>query len=451
MFAKTLRGDIMKKSTRIFEHLKFKIHTKDFIEEFKLSPKAFLRYRLLPFPVIFLFILNLLRKSIPTELNSFCKNAKTEKTTRSAITQARAKISSKAFIKLNNIVVEEFYKNNDYRTYKNFIILAIDGSTLQLPNSSEVLEKYGCMTNNTTEVMPGARVSIIYDILNKIVLHACLKEYKSDERDMAIEHIEALKALSVDLTKFLVIFDRGYPSVALMHYLSVNGINFLIRSGTGFLKEVNEVLNSKKRDQLITITPKRLKRITKSKNQLDRLGLKVEKDIVFRVLIIDLMTGEKEILLTSLLCKKNYPYKIFKDLYFMRWGIEEGYKLIKAIEIENFSGKSTLAVEQDFHATVLVANSHALLMLEAEEEIKETEKIFLQTPKKYEYSINKKVSFDALKNEFVGLLLDPLSDVEEFCKKIKKTMKYDLIPKRPGRNYRRIRKNTRRKYHMNQR
>lgn len=457
----------MKKSVRIFTLLKAKIHTKEFVEEHKLSITAFLRYRLLPFPVIFLFILNLLRKSIPKELNSFSKDLNTTKTTRSAITQARTKISPQAFIKLNDVLVEEFYKDNDYLTYQGFILLAIDGSTLQLPNSPAVLEKYGCMTNNTTEVMPGARISILYDVLNDIILNACIKPYKSDEREMAIEHFEALKSLNIDLKRFLVIFDRGYPSIALMYYLSRNGINFLIRCGTGFIKEVNEVLKSKRKDQEVTIIPKRLKRIHKSQLEITRLGFEVKENIVFRVVIIELKTGEKEILLTSLLCKQTYPYKIFQKLYFKRWGVEERYKLIKSIEIENFSGKSPLMIEQDFHATALITNSHALLTREAEEEIKESQQKFsgkkykapleglkknlFQAPRKYEYCINKKVSFEALKNEFVGVLLDPQLDVEMFCKKIKKIMSHDLIPKRPGRSFKRIRKNSRRKYHMNQR
>lgn len=455
----------MKKSIRIFEILKSKIHSKEFIQEAKLSSKFFLRQRLLPFPVIFLFILNLLRKSIPKELNSLCKNMKIKKTSRSAISQARDKISSQAFVRLNNILVEEFYKYNDFFTYKDFILLAIDGSTLQLPNSLEILEKFGFMANNTDEIMPGARISILYDTLNKIILHACLKPFKTSEREMAIEHIESLKALNVDLSRFLVIFDRGYPSIALMHYLTTSKINFVIRSGTGFIKEVSEVLKSNKRDQLVTITPKRLKKIHKSKVELNRLGLKVERDIVFRVVIVTLKTGEKEILLTSLLSKEDYSYSLFLDLYFKRWGIEESYKFIKAAEIENFSGKSILAIEQDFHSTILVANSHALLMLEVEEEMKKKqknimvrsnkspldEKDFPYTPKKYEYCVNKKVSFEALKDEFVCILLDENSNVENFCKEIKKIMKYDLIPKRPDRSFRRIRKHTRRKYHMNQR
>lgn len=204
---------------------------------------------------------------------------------------------------------------------------------------------------------------------------------------------------------------------------------------------------------LVTITPKRLKRIHRSKMELDRSGFNEDGNLVFRVVIIKLVTGEKEILLTSLINKEEHPYIDFKELYFKRWKVEESYKFIKAIEIENFSGKSTLAVEQDFHATVLVTNSHALLMLESEDEMKKQnkEKNSLRAAKKYEYCINKKVSLEAMKNEFVCMLLDRQSAIDVFCEKIKEIMKYDLIPKRPGRSYKRVRRNSRRKYHMNQR
>jgi len=102
-------------------------------------------------------------------------------------------------------------------------------------------------------------------------LHTCLKPYKSDERVMAIEHFEALRSSNIDLKRFLVIFDRGYPSLSLIYYLVRNEINFLIRCGTGFIKEVNEILKSNKRDEIIKITPQRLKQIHKSKKEIARL------------------------------------------------------------------------------------------------------------------------------------------------------------------------------------
>jgi hypothetical protein len=46
-----------------------------------------------------------------------------------------------------------------------------------------------------------------------------------------------------------------------------------------------------------------------------------------------------------------YEVDLFKKLYYLRWGIEENYKRLKQwVEIENFSGKSVLSIQQDFYA-----------------------------------------------------------------------------------------------------
>ena len=57
--------------------------------------------------------------------------------------------------------------------------------------------------------------------------------------------------------------------------------------------------------------------------------------IKIRVLVVALDTGEKEILITSLLDKVEFPHSIFKDLYYRRWGSEGNYKLHKVgLEID---------------------------------------------------------------------------------------------------------------------
>jgi hypothetical protein len=127
--------------------------------------------------------------------------------------------------------------------------------------------------------------------------------------------------------------------------------------------------------------------------------------------------------------------------------IEENYKFHKVgLEIENFSGMTCHAVEQDFHATVLATNARAILSLEAFEELKQNTN---KKEKKYTYEINKNVSMDALKGEFVFVLLNPTANIEAFCSEIKSVMKKNLVPIRPGRNFIRIIKHGRRKYHMN--
>src|SRR4051794_35079504 len=65
-----------------------------------------------------------------------------------------------------------------------------------------------------------------------------------------------------------------------------------------------------------------------------------------------LPTGEVEMLMTSLLDRDDHPAEAFATLYHLRWAQEENYKCFKCrVEVENWSGKSSLAICQDFHAS----------------------------------------------------------------------------------------------------
>ena len=220
-----------------------------------------------------------------------------------------------------------------------------------------------------------------------------------------------------------------------------------MRCSTAWLALVNGVLKSGKRDVIIEINPRMLVG-KKRKDFQERFPNTCLKTMIkIRVLIVDLCTGEKEILITSLLDRNIFEYKIFKDLYHLRWGGEENYKFHKIrVEVENFSGKTPHAIEQDFHATVLTGNIRALLTEEAEEEEKES----YRGKYKYDYKINKNISVSILKNEIVEALFDPERDLEIFCEKMKKAMKKSIIPIRPERQFAHVRK-THRKYPMNAR
>lgn len=70
--------------------------------------------------------------------------------------------------------------------------------------------------------------------------------------------------------------------------------------------------------------------------------------------------------MTSLLDTTAYPADGFAGLYHCRWRIEEAFKRLKhRMALENTSGLSWLAAQQDFGAKVLADNLHALAMLEA--------------------------------------------------------------------------------------
>src|SRR5690606_1703955 len=67
------------------------------------------------------------------------------------------------------------------------------------------------------------------------------------------------------------------------------------------------------------------------------------------------------ILMTSLMDTERFPAALFGELYHQRWSIEEAFKRLKhRLNLEQVSGLSHLAVQQDFAAKVLCDNLAAL-------------------------------------------------------------------------------------------
>ena len=57
----------------------------------------------------------------------------------------------------------------------------------------------------------------------------------------------------------------------------------------------------------------------------------------------------------------------FKELYFLRWGIESKYREVKSsLKIEEFSGTKPIAIEQDFFASIYLSMVVSLLKKDAD-------------------------------------------------------------------------------------
>jgi hypothetical protein len=89
------------------------------------------------------------------------------------------------------------------------------------------------------------------------------------------------------------------------------------------------------------------------------------------LILIELGNGEKEVLCTSLVDSTQYPHELFGELYHCRWGVGEGYKLLKErLDLEDFSGKTVKALKQDFHAKILMMTLCAALSFPIEEKVR---------------------------------------------------------------------------------
>jgi hypothetical protein len=412
------------------------------------------------------------KKSLQMSINEFFKefNMNDVKYQKSSYTKARAKISPSLFVGLNDELIDSYYGDNEgVKLYKGFRVFAIDGSTMQLPNIESLTPKedgvsqkmreelrsiYGYTSDFYAQYESRAKISLLEDVENQIIHQGIFNSYNASEKEMAYEHIEYLAQLKQkSLIKYndLIIFDRGYPSYALISFIEFKGIEYLMRIPKNYFKEIEAFRNSKANDSIITIelTKDRLYQI-KRNNKYSHISSflankKAGESITLRAIKVKLPTGEIELLITSLLDKKLYKHKIFKSFYFKRWGIEESYKALKSLfEIENFTGITQVAINQDFFAT-LFSNMHSIMINAATQE--RVEEYNIQKRRKYQYKINRSFAISSMKDELIYLIVTN-GDIEAFYAKMLDTITTNFTPIKPNRSFDRKR-DSRHKFPIN--
>ena len=349
-----------------------------------------------------MFISRGVKSSLQRELDSFYKEATGNEfniraATKSAFTKSRAKLKYEAFIELNDNVNQTFYSEAPYLAWNQMRLLSVDGTRLVLPNHKSVIEEFGehSFGPNADSKRSLALASFLYDSLNLITLDARIAPYSASERDLLYQHLAKVKAGD------LLLLDRGYPSISLLFLLMAKGIEFCIRMKEDWWLSVKDFMESGEKERIISFKlPK------KDREQLKDYPEMIDKEIKCRLVCIELENGEKEVLCTSLTDMEKYPHEDFCELYHFRWGIEESYKLFKArAEVERFSGKTALAVKQDFFAKVFMMSLSAVLAFPIEEKVK---KEYQEAGTKHLQKINRTNALSMLMSISVGLFLKKL-------------------------------------------
>lgn len=407
----------------------------------------FTRDRVFTFQRLTLFIINLVRKTLQLEIIKFTDDLGVENVSKQAFSKARKKLNPKVFQLLNEKFISEFYTDNDILTFHGFRLLAIDGSKIQLPASDEIIKEYGCSKSQYGNEIPMAQASTLFDILNKITVHSIISPNNASERILAIRHLDILTEMQQygdGRDKDLILLDRGYPSNALLAKFALDQRNFVMRCSKVFLTQFAPMLETNQKDVILTFKIFDSSRRKRVRDRVLKLLPAINRDIELKVRIVffTLASGALEILVTSLLDDQKYTRELLFELYNLRWGTEENNKYLKSIaELENFSGKSKLSVEQDFYATVFTCNIANML---AQEALDEVNSVLTDKGLKYEYTINKNIALGLLKDDLIQVLLSG-QELHIFCNRVKQKMAKYLIPirkkrkfprkKSPGRTY----------------
>jgi hypothetical protein len=410
------------------------INSPDFIARSRQSKTDFTRKRKLPFNILIVFLINIIRGSYQDELDKFFKSlyrldVAKRVVSKVSLTKARMKLKFQAFVELNQHMIGYFEKHFNPQTWRGFRLLAIDGSTTRLPQIEAIGEHFGQWRVRQGLPSAMARISQLFDVLNKITIDAIICPKSNGERELVAQH--SLQLMPNDL----VLLDRGYPAWWLFNLIFSMDADFCARISCTKWKVIRKFYYSGLAEKIITL-PANATSVAACKE----MGLTLDP---IKVRLVRIQNDDKvQVLITSLIDPKLYPIDIFYDLYHKRWPVEEDYKFIKCrMELENFSGKSVLSVYQDFHAKIFTKNLVAILSSPVNTHLEST-----CGKLKYVYHINFTQALSKSKGVIALLFNETIARVAQLIADLQNVFQRTVEPIRPGRKYPRRHKVSVRKF-----
>ena len=254
---------------------------------------------------------------------------------RQAAFKAIKKVDSSVFKLLIHRLARCFYQSDLVKTYKGYLLLAEDGTTLKLYKTKESLQRYGWVFNQYTPNEERAkkatsRSAAFYDVTNGLIVDFTMKRFKDSEIPIAIEQLESVPLLQGHPAIYLA--NRYYNSVELFSILESYGLKYCVRGKSNFFKHYLEKM--KTNDEWIRVKIDRAwQRRLKYKQPRERFS----KDPYINIRIIKhhcdiYRNGKKEsvnLIYFTNFGREEFDSKDIMHLYSKRWNIETGYKTLK--------------------------------------------------------------------------------------------------------------------------
>lgn len=352
--------------------------TSDKIKYIK-NPQDYSRTRKLSFKTVITSILQMSGGSINHELLTYFNSSKNTPSA-SAFVQQRSKILPDAFEALFN----SFSKiNNPHKTYKNYRVLAVDGSDLHIPTNSLDTDSYFAKVNNQRPYNL-LHLNAFYDVCCRIYTDTIIQKSRvSNENQALIDMVDRDNTI----TPTLIIADRGYESYNALAHIQEKGWNFLFRikdaNSRGGIANGLILPDDDEYDIFIDLhlsagRTEEHWELYKNKNQYKRISHpenfdyfvneKGERDIYkfyhlpFRIIKIKLDNNSYETIITNL-PDDTFSIDEVKKLYSMRWGIETSFRDLKyPLGLLHFHSKKTELVYQEIYAHLLMYNFVSLMI-----------------------------------------------------------------------------------------
>jgi hypothetical protein len=222
----------------------------------------------------------------------------------------------------------------------------------------------------------------------------------------------------------VIVLDRLYADSAVLAFWVGHRRDFVIRFPRVGFKQVQAFWQSADTNVQVDIAV--------TGKQRDFVRARGLPEVVrIRLVKVTLESGEIEVLGTSLLDQELYSRAELKQVYGWRWGVETYFDRLKNVfELERWSGKSVDSIEQDFYSLVFLATLESVLSTTATVELAHASRT---KGHRHEQQVNRVVSYGAMLDHVVALLIDHHTSAEVTLQKLHRLFKTNPSCHRSGR------------------
>ena len=412
------------------------VRKQDFHVLCRVKPNHFTRNRKLPLKELALSIIARKGKTLVMELKTFFQQIgrKGASISKAGYSKQRQKLNPLALKHLADLRASNFYKDAQMvKLLCGYIVLASDGSGINLPNNDENINKFGSASRNGTKPQAQLGLGCMFDVLNMMIVGTTINRVKFNERQCALDQMDYAEEL-IGSRKVIYLFDRGYVSSEMFLELSKQNRKFLIRVGASNFKAEQASMSSLDEEVTIEFTKSRVGAHRRNGNTQTADRLEAAGSVQVRFVKVTLDNGEMECFATNLE-KEEFDLEDIKYLYHLRWNIETAFDFLKnRLYIENFSGTKPIIIEQDIYAAVYLSNIIQDMCIEAQMDFERTnEKSY-----KHRMTINKNIAAGALKEAVIEfVIIQNIKQKQLLFEEILGFIQANILPIRDDRKYER--------------
>ena len=405
-----------------------------FTELCRSSPADFTRRRKMPCDLLVESVVARKGRTLRLEVREFARGLRmAEPISVPGYTKARWKLEPGALLELARHHAAGVYSDGEYDTYRGMLLVAIDGSTANVPTNPETIALWGSSSSHGRD-QATMGLSGAFDVVNRQMIDLRINRGGFDERAQVPEHLEVILSSTAGARVALVL-DRGYPSFPLMATLADMGVPYVMRCQHNFMNAEFGSCEAAGGDLELDLelSYPRLQAVRRS-DPGAWAYLMAHEPLRVRCVLVD-VGGEAPEKLVTTIGAGELAASDLAEVYHMRWGVETCFEFMKdRLQMENFTGARPRLIEQDVYATAYLVNVAFDLANEAE---REAAGDIAARGYKHAMAVNRTVAIGVvLKEELMRLVTAPDDESREaMMADIVSELGRCLVPVRPARAY----------------